>query len=392
MKISKKLFWIYALNSSVYFLQGIGGIAGVPLSYYLKETLKMSPSALMYIGAFTSLAWLVKPAIGFAIDNFGFKRKTWILSAILIDILSALFIGFWTLPIGFLVTVLMLSNWNTAFRDVAVDGIMVCEGKKNKLTEKIQSVQWIAITVAGMISALLGSFLAEKNISYHIGFLLLIPFYFIGIIGAYKYTEEKTCTQREKFKTALNKYKVLFQNKTFLWVCLFLFLYKYSPSFGMPLWYIERDIFGWSKMFIGIVGLIGSIFSIIGMILFYKFSSKIKNLKKWLFYSVFVGGFSALAYLYFTSVTDIIYGIIFSLIGMFIHLLIMTFMANNCIEGLESSSFAMLCSVSNLAGTASAISGAWLYPLVGLKWLIILSATTSFLCLPLISKLKIGEN
>ena len=388
MKINKKIFWIYALNSSVYFLQGIGGIAGVPLSYYLKETLKMSPSTLMYIGAFTSLAWLVKPLIGFAIDNFGFKRKTWILSAVLIDILTAIFIGFWTLPIGFLVTILMLSNWNTAFRDVAVDGIMVCEGKKNKLTDKIQSVQWIAITIAGMISTLLGSFLAEKNISYQIGFLLLIPFYFIGIIGAYKYTEEKIYTQRESFKNAINKYKVLFQNKTFLWVCLFLFLYKYSPSFGTPLWYIERDVFHWNKMFIGFMGLIGSVCSIIGMTLFYKFSNRIKNLKKWLYCTVFIGGFSSLVYLYFTPVTDIVYGIIFSLIGMFIHLLIMTFMANNCIEGLESSSFAMLCSVSNLAGTASAISGAWLLPIIGLKWLIIISAGTSFWCLLFIKKIK----
>jgi MFS family permease len=391
MKINKKLFWIYALNSSVYFLQGIGGIAGVPLSYYLKETLKMSPSLIMYIGAFTSLAWMVKPLIGFAIDNLGLKRKTWILSAILIDILTALFIGFWTLPIGFLVTVLMLSNWNTCFRDVAVDGIMVCEGKKNKLTDKIQSVQWIAITIAGMISTLLGSYLAEKNISYQIGFLLLIPFYFIGMFGAIKYNEEKTYTKKENFKNALIKYKVLFQNKTFLWVCLFLFLYKYSPSFGTPLWFIERDTFHWSKMFIGIIGLIGSIFSIIGMMLFYKFSNRIKNLKKWLYYSVFIGGISALVYLYFTPTTDIIYGIIFSLIGMFVHLLIMTFMAKNCIEGLESSSFAMLCSVSNLAGTASAISGAFLFPKIGLTFLIIISSLTSFLCLPLISKLNMGN-
>jgi hypothetical protein len=37
---------------------------------------------------------------------------------------------------------------------------------------------------------------------------------------------------------------------------------------------------------------------------------------------------------------------------------------------------------------ASNLSGAYLLPVVGLKWLIVLSSLTSFLCLPLINKIK----
>jgi hypothetical protein len=65
----------------------------------------------------------------------------------------------------------------------------------------------------------------------------------------------------------------------------------------------------------------------------------------------------------------------------------MDFMARNTTAGLEATSFAFLCSVSNLAMVASNLSGAFLLPLVGLKWLIILSALTSFLCLPLIKRI-----
>jgi MFS family permease len=386
--INKKVFWIYALNSSVYFLQGITGIAGTPLMYHLKETLHLSPSILMYITAFISLAWLVKPLIGICIDNLGLQKRTWILLATLIDILGALFIGLIYLPLGLLITVLMLSNWNTAFRDVAVDGIMVVEGQKNNNCGKIQSIQWIAITIAGMIATLVGAYYAEKNISYQIGFLTLIPFYFVGLFTTWKYQEHKI-NNATKTTISFDGYKQLFKDKRFLIVCLFLLLYKYSPSFGTPLWYIERDVFKWSKMFIGILGVIVSLCSIVGAGLYYKYGKKI-NIKKWLVGSVIAGALTSLAYLYFTPYTDIIYGILFSVIGMFIHLMIMDFMATNCIRGLESTSFAFLCSVSNIAGFLSTTTGAWLLPIVGLKTLIILSAGTSFLCLPLIKRLKIN--
>jgi hypothetical protein len=65
----------------------------------------------------------------------------------------------------------------------------------------------------------------------------------------------------------------------------------------------------------------------------------------------------------------------------------MDFMARNTIPGLEATSFALLCSISNLALVSSNLSGAWLLPVLGLKWLIVISALTSFLCLPLIKKI-----
>ena len=119
----------------------------------------------------------------------------------------------------------------------------------------------------------------------------------------------------------------------------------------------------------------------------YKFSPKI-NIKKWLFVSVFLGAVTTLSYLYYTLVTAVIYDVVYSFIGMFIFLMVMDFMARNSTKGLEATSFALLCSFSNLALVASNLSGAFLLPVVGLKWLIVLSALTSFLRLPLINRIE----
>ena len=108
-----------------------------------------------------------------------------------------------------------------------------------------------------------------------------------------------------------------------------------------------------------------------------------------MYWSVFIGAITTLCYLYFTPISAVIYGVIFSVIGMFVFLNIMTMMAQSTIPGKEATSFALLCSVNNLAGTASTLAGAFLFPKIGLQPLIIVAAFTSFLCLPLIKKLEI---
>jgi len=382
--MNKKLFWIFALSSAVYFTQGIEGLPSQGLFYYLKETLNFSPEKIMYISSITISAWLVKPIIGYLIDNF-FNKKAWIFLALGLDIITVLFLGLLSLPLFIIIMMLIINSTDSAFRDVAVDGIMCVEGKKYNATGKIQSIQWISISIAGLLTGLGGGYLAEKW-GYRAGFLCLIPIYILVGIPAYFYKEDRAV--QNKVPSALSsELKRLFANKKLLIVGLFIFLYKYSPSFGTPLFFIQRDTFKWGKIWIGALGTISTFFGIIGSLLYYRFSQKI-NMRKWLYFSVFLGALTSLSYLYYTPVTAIIYEVLYSLMGMFIFLMVMDFMARNTISGLEATSFALLCSISNLAMVTSNLSGAFLLPIEGLRWLIVLSAFTSFLCLFLIDKIN----
>jgi MFS family permease len=419
--MNKKLLWLYLLSASTYFLQGIEGVPGSALFFYLKETLHFNESTIMYIGTITGLAWLAKPIIGFIIDNF-FTKKVWIYLSLIGSILMALYLGlspFLALPL--LIALLTFGSTNTAFRDVAVDGVACVEGKEAENTGKIQAIQWGSITLASIAVGLGGGYIAE-HYSYQLGFLCLIPFYLVMLWVVYKFQETKKCKPKDcntckhakscpkhvfepsifvtncpnhvhviespGFITNIKSYKVLFTNKQFLLVCVFIFLYNFAPSFGTPLSFIERDIFKWSRMWIGTLGAIVSSISILGAILYYHISKKI-NIKKCLYFSVFIGALTSLSYLYFTPLTAILYGVCFAAVSMFISLMVLDFMARTSLPGKEATSFALLCSINNLAGTASSLSGAYLFPKLGLTPLIILSAFTSFLCLPLIHKLDI---
>lgn len=375
---------IFALSSAVYFTQGIEGLPSQGLFYYLKETLHFSPEKIMLISSLTISAWLVKPVIGYIIDNF-LHKKAWIFLALLFDIILVAFVGLMQLPLVILITILILNSNNAAFRDVAVDGIMCVEGKKYNATGRIQSVQWISISVAGLLTGIGGGIIAEKW-GYQAAFLVLIPIYLLVGIPAYFYKEDETLNPKPR-STLFSDLKKLFAHKQLLIVGLFIFLYKYSPSFGTPLFFIQRDSFKWGKIWIGTLGTISTTFGIVGSLIYYKVSTKI-NIKKWLYISVFLGAVTTLSYLYYTPATAVVYEVVYSLIGMFIFLMVMDFMARNTMKGLEATSFAFLCSISNLALVTSNLSGAFLLSVIGLKWLIVLSALTSFLCLPLINRIE----
>lgn len=337
----------------------------------------------MLVSSITTLAWLVKPLIGYLIDNF-LNKRAWVFISLAIDIALVLVAGLFSLPFAILLGILVFISASAAFRDVAADGVMCVEGKARGLTGKIQSVQWVSISAALLFTGIGGGAIAEKW-GYRAAFLFLIPIYILAGAAAYFFTE--TPAGGAKSAGLIPDLKKLFAHKNLLVVSLFIFLYKYAPSFGTPLFFIQRDNFGWSKTWIGALTTIGTLFTVFGALLYYRFSQKI-NIKKWLYYSVFFGAVTTLSYLYYTPPTAIAYDIIYSLLGMFIFLMVMDFMARNTINGLEATSFAFLCSVSNLALVASSLSGAILLPRLGLKWLIVISSATSFFCLPLIKKIK----
>ena len=379
-------FWLYCLSAILFFGRGMEELPGTAIFFYQKETLHLSAQMIMYLGSIVTFAWMVKPLIGFMIDKMSLSKRTWIMGALAISMAIALFMGVTpvlTLPV--LIGLMMISSWNSAICNVTVDGLMCIEGKAAGLTGKIQSIQWGAITLASVLVGVAGGYLAE-HYKYQTAYLCLLPLYVLMILITLQYRQQAQTVVQEGniWKT----FQTLLSNKQLLWVCLFLFLDNLSFSFSTPLTFIERDQWHWSKLWIGTLGTIGAIANVAGCWLYWKFSKKI-DLNKWLMYGVFIGALNQLCYLYFTPVTCVVYDVINSFTGMFTQLVLLDYMARKSIAGLESMSFALLCSVVNITNTINTVAGGFLYPIIGLQWLIILASATGFLCLPILKKVKL---
>lgn len=383
--MNKNLLQLLYLSAIIYALQGLEALPNLNIFFYFKENLHLSPSLIMYLGAITGIAWLVKPIWGWMSDQWKYSQKQWILFSTFISLGICIFLGLLpTLSLIPLVIFMTLANWTTAVRDVNNDAMMCIESKKSNSANKIQGVQWITITLASVLVGITSGYLSE-HFNYQVAYLLLLPFYGLLFWQILKYKEEKKV--HLKSQNLLIVLKELWKDKNLLWICLFIFLFNFSPSFGTPIIFIMVDKFHFSKFFIGLLSTIGASCSIIGALLFYKLGHKL-NIKKSLIISVIVGAITSLCYLYLTNVSCIIYNILTSIIGMFIQLLLLSFLAQNTKHKFEGISFALFCSVVNLANTCNNLTGAWLFPLIGLKPLIIFSALTSFLCLLVIKRIK----
>jgi MFS family permease len=168
-------------------VQGIEGLPGLSLFFYMKEKLGFTPEKIMYIGSICGIPWLVKPMWGYLCDNY-LTKKIWILISLTGSLGICLYLGlgaYIILPI--LIIAMSIMNLTTAVRDVAVDGIMCVEGKETNSCDKIQSIQWMSITIAGILVSLAGGYIAD-HFNYRFAYLCLLPIYLliIGIILKYR--------------------------------------------------------------------------------------------------------------------------------------------------------------------------------------------------------------
>ena len=383
--MKKSNFWIYLLSASVYFAQGFENLPSLSVFFFLKENLHLNESQIMFYSSLITLPWILKPLGGHFIDNYLSKKK-WILLSLTGSLIFAGVLGLLpTLPLLWLIITMTITSLFTAVRDISTDGLACVTGKENATTGRFQSIAWGFLTFAGLLTGIFGGYIAE-HWTYQMAYLLLLPMYLIiiGITLNYK----PILVQYSK-QNLLQTFEQLFLDKRILLVCLFLFLYKFSPAFGTPLTFIMKDNFHFSKQFLGILDSISAGFGILGAWLYWHYSKKI-NMNKCLIISVIIGAILTLCYLIFTPITAIIYNCLFAPISMMISLLILDWMAQNSKTNLESTSFALLCSISNLASMCNGFAGSFLFPIIGLQWLIIISALTSFACLPIIPFLK-GE-
>lgn len=376
------------MASLVYFSQGIGGLAGQPLFFYLKETLGLPASTVMVLGSVTTIPWMVKPLYGWISDTFplwGTRRKSYMILGGCLSAATAMFIGIIpTLSLVALYTVLTLDSLGGAIKDVAVDGIMVEEGQRLGLTGRIQAIQWGSLTLATVITGLAGGYIAE-HFDYHLAFKLVAIFPLL-VAGLAFFYDERPARSPERAPSLAG----LLKDKQLLLAMLFLFLLWFSPSFGVPVSFKMRDELHFSKIMMGFLGTLGGACSILGAVWYWKVGKQI-NLKKWLYISTIFSAVATFAYLYLTPTSIVIYTVLFGIASMATQLIIMDFCARICPEGKEATTFALIMSVLNFGTFSSGIVGGKLHEWVGYQGLVVISGVTTLLCVLLIPYLKISR-
>ena len=396
-----KLSTVFAL---VYFFStnGLASLPGITVSFLLKDVLKLTATAASYLGAVTILGWAIKPLWGIISDTlpiFGYRRKSYlILTAILATIIWLSLGQIENYTIRLLLIFFTLSSFAYAFMDVVIDGLMVQTGKPHNLTGRFQSVQWTAVYVAGIISALAGGWVAE-NLKPQTVFSINGIFPLIILVAVAFFIKEDRLLEgrQEQLQRTWGALKQVFLQPTFWLLAFFLFFWTFSPSFGTPFFYYSVDTLKFDPMFLGIVGAVSSATAALGAILYARSYEKLRT-RSLVRLMILVGIFATLFdFVYFLPaivenpmLARVIYvgsaGIL-GIIGAITFLVMMNAAALAVPKYGEGTAFALLASFWNIGLMSSAAIGGWLFSKIGLQPLILVSTiftAATWLLLPFI--------
>ena len=388
-------FWTFVFFILCYSNQGLSGLPDQCLYYLLRESWNLTATKLGLIGAITGLAWGVKFIFGYLCDYKpikGYLSKYYLYIAYLLIIACMCYIVLFGLNLTTLIITGLLINIGIAMADVGNDKQMCLLERKYNLNGKIQVCQWTSLSVCSLLVSLLGAYLAStlpEPLNYKVayGICLIIP------ISALVYLKtkyfEKPIKEVKKFTWSVLKY---LKNRDFLLGLAFIILLRFSPSFGTGLMIKCREELLIDKMFLGYVGVIGTVVGMIGYGLYYWKAYKFP-LRKMLYFTIVFGAITNLFYLYIPSKWFLIYySVLFGVFEGVSFLAIMSFMVKILPSGSEALFYALVTSANNSASRLGSVFGGVIYDNFGYSVNVLTASACTLLCLFIIPYLKIEEN
>ena len=390
----------------IYFVQGILGLARLAVSFFLKDELGMSPAEVSAMLGVVALPWIIKPVFGFMSDGlpiFGYRRRPYIVLSGLLG-MSA-WVSLATIvhtPLA-ATGAIALSSLGLAVSDVIADSLVVERARKESVTDagSLQSLSWGASALGGLITAYLSGSLLQ-HFSTQTIFLISASFPLILSATAWLIAEEKT-TKRTDFETVKDQLKQLRQavsQKTIWLPAAFLFLLQATPSSDSAFFFFTTNELGFPPEFLGRVRLVTSIAALAGVWLFQRFLKTVPFRVIFGWSTVIASALGMTTLLLVThanralgiddqwfSIGD---SLILTVIGQIAYMPVLVLSARLCPPGVEATLFALLMSLTNLAGIVSHEGGALLTHLLGITdrnfdnlWLLVIITNLSTL-LPLL--------
>ena len=402
---------------TVYFVQGILGLARLAVSFFLKDDLGLTPAQVAALTGISSIPWIIKPLFGFLSDGlpiFGYRRRPYlILSGFLGTIswlaLATLVDTAWAATIAILMTSL-----SVAISDVIVDSLIVERAREESLSQSgsLQSLSWGCSALGGLITAYFSGLLLQHLTSNQV-FEITATFPLIVSAVAWLITEEKIDKDSEtKISPVKGQIKQLWgavkQKQVWLPIA-FLFTWQATPTADSAFFFFSTNELGFEPEFLGRVRLVTSFASLIGIFLFQRYLKTVP-FRKILGWSTVIAAGLGMTTLLLVTHTNRALGIddrwfslgdslILTVVGQITWMPVLVLSARLCPKGVEATLFALLMSIWNLSGLLSHELGALLTSLLGVTetnfdklWLlVIITNLSTLLPLPFLGWLPAGD-
>lgn len=358
----------------VYFVQGILGLARLAVSFFLKDELGLSPAEVSALMGVAALPWMIKPVFGFVSDGlpiFGYRRRPYLILSGFLGAASWLGLATvvhtaWTATVA-----IALSSLAVAVSDVIVDSLVVERARKESLSAagSLQSLCWGASALGGLVTAYFSGFLLQ-HFSTHTVFAITASFPLIVSLVAWLIAETPI-DHPSNWSIVWDQVKQLRQavGKKSIWLpTAFLFLWQATPTAESAFFFFTTNELGFEPEFLGRVRLVTSMASLVGIWIFQRFLKSVafRTIFGWTTIISTVLGMTMLLLVthanraigiddHWFSLGD---SLILTVMGQIAYMPVLVLAARLCPPGVEATLFALLMSVTNLAGLLSYEFGA----------------------------------
>ncbi len=396
---------------TVYFVQGILGLARLAVSFFLKDELGLTPAQVSAMLGIVALPWIIKPLFGFLSDGlpiFGYRRRPYL---VLSGILGAIsWVSLATIihtPIAATLAI-ALGSLSVAVSDVIVDSLVVERARSESQAKagSLQSLTWGASALGSLITAYFSGLLLQ-HFTTHTVFWITATFPLIVsavalLIAESPIVKDVNNGDRTNFvniKHQVGQLRQAITQKAIWLPTLFLFLWQATPTADSAFFFFTTNELHFEPEFLGRVRLVTSVASLIGIWIFQRFLKTVpyRVIFGW---STVLSAVLGMTMLLLVTHTNRALGIddhwfslgdslILTAMGQIAYMPVLVLAARLCPAGVEATFFALLMSVTNLAGLLSYELGAVLMHVMGITesnfdslWLLVLITNFSTL-LPL---------
>lgn len=403
---------------SVYFVQGILGLARLAVSFFLKDELGLTPAEMGALTGIAALPWVIKPLFGLLSDGlpiFGYRRRPYLILSGFLGSCAWLALAIAVHTVWAATLALLISSLSVAVSDVIVDSIVVERARKESLGRagSLQSLTWGTSAIGGLITAYLSGFLLERvSVQEVFGITSLFPIIVVmvsGLIAEEKLTPSPALTETINTKKQIVQLWQAMRQKSILLPTLFIFLWQATPSADSAFFFFTTNELGFEPEFLGKVRLVTSLAALIGIGIYQKFLKTVP-FRQMLGGSTVISCFLGLTALLLVTHTNRALGIddhwfslgdslILTVMGQIAFMPVLVISARLCPPGIEATLFALLMSIWNLSGLVSYETGALLTHWLGVTehnfdkmWLLItITNLSSLIPLPLLGWLPAGD-
>jgi folate/biopterin transporter len=400
---------------TVYFVQGIIGLARLAVSFFLKDDLGLRPAQVAAMIGVAALPWVVKPLFGFLSDSlplFGYRRRSYLVLSGFLGALSWIMLATVVHTAWAATATIALSSLSIAIADVIVDSLVVERARQESMSEagSLQSLCWGTSAAGGILTAYLSGLLLEHFSTYTI-FAITAFFPLIVSVVAWFITEPQVSNGLNftTIRTQIQQLRGAIAQKQIWLPVTFLFLWQATPSSDAAFFFFTTNELGFEPEFLGRVRLVTSVAALVGVWIFQRFLKAVPMRVIFCWSSLLSAALGMTTLLLVThanralgiddhwfSLGD---SLILTVMGQVAYMPVLVLSARLCPPGIEATFFALLMSVTNLAGLLSHEIGALLMQGLGITesnfeplWLLVMMTNlTTLLPLPLLTWLPQGD-